>query len=62
MKPPMKPSVTKIFGQPIKVINLGLSMFADNLRTDGIEVVHVDWRPPAGGDARLANILAALED
>jgi hypothetical protein len=25
-------------------------------------VVHVDWRPPAGGDPRLAALLAALDD
>jgi FdrA protein len=58
----MKLPAPKIFEQPLKVVNLGLSMFADSLRAEGIEVIHVDWRPPAGGDARLANILAALED
>jgi FdrA protein len=62
MKRSTKSPVPKIFDQPLKVVNLGLSMFADSLRANSIEVVHVDWRPPAGGDARLANILAALED
>jgi hypothetical protein len=62
MKRPMKSPIPKIFEQPLKVVNLGLSMFADNFLANNIEVVHVDWRPPAGGDARLANILAALED
>ncbi len=58
----MKPPIPKIFDEPLKVVNLGLAMFADNLRAENIDVIHVDWRPPAGGDARLANILAALED
>lgn len=58
----MKSPVPRILEEPLKVVNLGLSMFADNLRDEGIDVVHVDWRPPAGGDARLANILVALED
>ena len=58
----MKTPIPKIFDEPLKVVNLGLAMFADNLRAEGVEVIHVDWRPPAGGDPRLANILAALED
>lgn len=58
----MKPQIPKIFDEPLKVVNLGLAMFADSLRAEGVEVIHVDWRPPAGGDPRLANILAALED
>ncbi len=58
----MKTPIPEIFEQPLKVVNLGLAMFADNLRAEGIEVIHVDWRPPAGGDVRLANMLAALED
>lgn len=41
-------------------INVGLESFADSLRDQGAEVVHVDWRPPAGGDERLANLLNRL--
>ena len=41
-------------------INVGLESFADSLRAQGAEVVHVDWRPPAGGDDRLANLLTRL--
>ena len=36
----------------LRVINIGLEIFADNLRADGIDVVHVDWRPPTGGDSK----------
>ncbi|HEX9843452.1 MAG TPA: fdrA domain protein [bacterium] len=48
------------FTPPLQVINIGLELFADNLRAEGVEVVHVAWRPPAGGDARLAGVLARL--
>ncbi len=41
-------------------INVGLESFTDSLRDQGTEVVHVDWRPPAGGDERLANLLTRL--
>ena len=41
-------------------INIGLESFTDSLRDQGAEVVQVDWRPPAGGDERLANLLTRL--
>jgi FdrA protein len=41
-------------------INVGLESFTDSLRAQGADVVHVDWRPPAGGDERLANLLTRL--
>ncbi len=41
-------------------INVGLESFTDSLRAQGAEVVHVDWRPPAGGDDSLANLLSRL--
>lgn len=46
----------------LKVINIGLEVFAEDLVADGVETVHVEWRPPAGGDARLIAILASLDD
>jgi len=45
-----------------RVVNLGLQMFADVLGDLGVAVVHGDWRPPAGGDTRLAALLARLSD
>ena len=41
-------------------INVGLESFTDSLRDQGAEVVQVDWRPPAGGDERLASLLTRL--
>jgi hypothetical protein len=46
----------------VRVVNIGLSSFADDLRAEGVPVVHLDWRPPAGGDGRLAALLAELDD
>jgi FdrA protein len=43
-----------------RVINVGLEMFANNLAARGARVVHVQWSPPAGGDARLAGLLEKL--
>ena len=43
-----------------RVVNVGLEMFAANLAARGARVVHVEWSPPAGGDARLAGLLDKL--
>ena len=47
---------------PLRVVNVGLELFAEELRAEGVEVVQVDWRPPAGGDPRLAGLLERLEE
>jgi hypothetical protein len=47
---------------PPRVVNVGLPLFADALAQAGAPVVGVDWRPPAGGDPRLAALLARLEE
>lgn len=43
-----------------RVINLGLEVFASQLTACGAPVMHTDWRPPAGGDTRLASLLERL--
>jgi FdrA protein len=45
---------------PPLVINIGLELFAENLASQGAQVVHVRWSPPAGGNSQLANLLAKL--
>lgn len=51
-----------VFREPLRVINIGLEGFAEDLRREGVEVLHVDWRPPSGGNARLAALLSMLDD
>ena len=45
-----------------RVINLGLAVFATDLDAQDVDGVHVDWRPPAGGDEDLARLLSMLAD
>ena len=54
-------SLTTLFGQPLRVINLGLDIFAEQLALEEVTVVHVDWRPPAGA-ADVAALLARLDE
>jgi hypothetical protein len=49
-----------LFGVRLKAINVGLPLFADALRQQGVEVVEVDWQPPAGGDTDLLALLDRL--
>jgi len=44
----------------LTVVNVGLEGFVKDLQDCGIAVVHVDWAPPAGGDPKMASLLAKL--
>ena len=46
-------------GQPV-VINVGLRGFAASLEDQDIEVVQIDWVPPAGGDQEMIDLLDDL--
>ena len=50
----------KLLTTPVRVINLGLESFAVELRAQDVPVTHVQWSPPAGGDEKLAALLAKL--
>lgn len=49
------------FTQPLAAINVGLESFYASLKSQGASVLHVDWRPPAGGNEKLASILAKMK-
>ena len=51
-----------LLDSPPRVINLGLESFANQLKEEGVEVIHVDWSPPAHGDIELANLISKLSD
>ena len=48
-------------GPEIAVVNAGLEAFHDSLAAQGATVLQMDWRPPAGGDDRMAALLARLQ-
>jgi hypothetical protein len=50
----------QLINQPLVVINLGLANFAKNLETQAVEVIRVDWKPPAGGDQEMIDLLDQL--
>ncbi len=50
-----------LLGRPLRVVNVGLSTFAESLHAQGVPVVDLDWSPPAGGDPRMIALLERLE-
>ena len=48
--------------QPLAAVNVGLEAFAHSLKVQGASAIHVDWRPPAGGDERLMAILRRMKE
>jgi len=52
--------INELFDSELKVINLGLESFSDDLKLQKKAVVHVEWRPVAGGNKKLSSILNQL--
>lgn len=52
--------IMQLLTQTPVVINVGLEGFASDLDSQHVAVTHLDWRPPAGGDAELADLLSRL--
>ena len=53
-------TVNELFASPLKCVSLGLESFYEAMQTQGVTSAQVEWKPPAGGDARLMEILAKL--
>jgi hypothetical protein len=53
--------IGELLASNISVINIGVASFGENLRSRGVRVTQVDWKPPAGGDERLAALLSRID-
>ncbi len=47
--------------KPLAAINVGLESFYDSLVSQNVQAVHVEWRPPAGGNEKVASLLARMK-
>jgi FdrA protein len=47
--------------RPMAAINVGLESFTSSLKSQDAAVVQVDWRPPAGGNEKLMDILERMK-
>lgn len=55
-----KTGIDRLLSEPLIVVNVGLGKFARSLEEQGVEVVQVDWVPPAGGDKEMMDLLDEL--
>ncbi len=51
-----------LFNIQLKVVNTGLKSFKETLDEEGVEAVHVDWRPPADMDPKAIQMIREKRD
>ncbi len=52
--------MSTLFGDKLAIVNLGLASFADAAHTQGADVIHPEWQPPAAGERDTGLALASL--
>ena len=53
--------INELFGKELKVINMGLESFYKDLKEQNVKVIHMNWRPLAGGNKKMASLLSRLK-
>ena len=56
----MPDPIDELLRGPLVVVNVGLRGFSESLETQEVDVVQVDWVPPAGGDREMIDLLDKL--
>jgi len=52
--------ILKLFSSELKVINIGLEIFNDALKAQGVNSVQVSWEPPPKLEKEYEDILAKI--
>ena len=58
----MKNQVNELFQTQLTVANLGLEVFAQACRAQQTPCVHVEWKPAAGGNKQMMDLLSMLKN
>ena len=58
----MENKINRLFASQLWVPTLGVDVPYPAVRDHHVPAIQVVWRPPAGGDARMAEILAKLRN
>ncbi len=57
----LPPVDLEVLHKSVHVINVGLESFSASVSKQQASVIHVDWRPPAGGNEKLISILQRMK-
>lgn len=52
--------ILQLFSSELVVVNVGSRLFAEALEKQGVKVAQVDWKPVAGGDKEMQDLLSLL--
>jgi len=55
-----KKEIPPLFQDDLRVISAGVAEFAEALRRQSVEVIELDWLPPADGNPELVGLLTRL--
>ena len=50
-----------ILNKNLKVINIGLERFYEDLKSQKQDAIQLDWRPAAGGNKKLLSLLNRIK-
>ena len=56
----MHEKIDQVVHEPLVVVNVGLRGFAEAFEQQGVDVIQVDWVPPAAGDQEMIDLLEGL--
>lgn len=54
-------SINDLFSKELKVVNIGLESFYNDLKDQNVSAIHVQWKPSAGGDKKMSSLLNRLK-
>ena len=54
-------NINELFQEELKIINMGLQSFNENLKKQNTKTVQVNWKPPAGGNKKMLSLLDKLK-
>ena len=56
----MVEKILRLFSSELRVINIGLEIFNDALKAQGVNVVQVSWQPPPKLEKEYEDILSKM--